>query len=84
MIGYMELSYSIGLSVGPLFASLFYYLNGYAFTFIVCGSLNFLCLPFISSIKITEDKYESPGYLRIIGNFVIFLINNYFRKSLRL
>jgi len=73
MIGYMELSYSIGLSIGPLFASLFYYLGGYAFTFLVCGSLNFMCLPFISSIKITEEKYESPGYWRIIFNYVILM-----------
>lgn len=71
MIGYMELSYSIGLSIGPLFASFFYYLKGYAFPFIVCGCLNYMCLPFISNIKISEEKYESPGYFQIIFNLVI-------------
>ena len=77
MIGYMELSFSIGLSVGPLFASFFYYLEGYAFTFIICGSLNFICLPFISTIKISDDKYESPEFLKIICNMVNILINNF-------
>jgi MFS family permease len=73
MIGYMELSFSIGLFIGPLFGSFLYYLGGYSLPFIICGCLNYLCLPFIPYIKISEDKYESPGFLGIIFNLVNIL-----------
>ncbi len=69
-MGYMELAYSIGLTIGPLVASLLFYVQGYSFPFYVCGLMALVCLPFISKLDIIEESYEEPGFLNILSNLV--------------
>lgn len=69
-MGYMELAYSIGLTIGPLVASVLYHFRGYIFPFYVCGALTLLCIPFISYLDITEEAYEEPEFMNIMFNFV--------------
>jgi len=76
LIGNLEFSFSMGLTLGPLIGSILYNLGGYAFTFIICGSLNFICLPYIASLKISDNKYESPSFMKIILNMVTHEIFN--------
>ena len=69
-MGYMELAYSIGLCIGPLIASIGFYLSGYALPFYFCGLLACLCIPFISNLRIAEEEYDEPNFLGILFNFV--------------
>ena len=39
-MGYMELAFSAGTTIGPLIVSVFYYIGGYRLPFIVCGLIN--------------------------------------------
>jgi MFS family permease len=71
-MGYMELAYSVGLTIGPLVASFLFYLRGYNFPFYVCSFLILLCIPFISKLEINEEEYEEPDFFGIIKNIVKF------------
>ena len=65
-MGYMELAYSLGLTVGPLLASFLFYLKGYSFSFYVCGVIYLICIPFIVNLEICEGDYEEPKFFHIL------------------
>jgi DHA1 family multidrug resistance protein-like MFS transporter len=69
-MGFMELAYSLGLTVGPILASILFYFNGHSFPFYVCGFLTLLCLPFIEKLNIEEESYDDPNFLKILFDFV--------------
>lgn len=54
-MGYLELAYSLGLSLGPLFGSFLYYLSGYSVAFYTSGFMILLSFGFVSGVKINEE-----------------------------
>jgi len=54
-MGYIELGYSVGLSIGPLTASLLYYIGGYSLSFFFFGILMMLSLITLSYIEINDN-----------------------------
>ena len=73
-MGYMELAYSLGLTIGPLIASFLFYLRGYSFPFYVFGLLALICIFFISNLEMSEEEEEESNYnfLQIIFSRVIY------------
>ena len=57
VMGYMELSFSAGTTIGPLIVSVFYHLGGYKLPFIVCGLLN--CLGIVGFYYFTFPEEEN-------------------------
>lgn len=61
-----------GLAIGPLFASGFYYLGGYAMPFIICGIIMFICASFIPKLEIQqEEDYLEYSMMFILREYVI-------------
>ena len=54
-LGYMEIAWCIGLSAGPLFASIFYEIGGFTLPFLVLGSLLYISV-FLTKIVSIEAK----------------------------
>lgn len=71
-MGYMELGYSLGLTIGPVVASLFYHYYGYCFPFYFCGLLMFSCIPFIKILEVSQDECEEIEFFDVLLNPVIF------------
>jgi len=69
-MGYIELGYSVGLSIGPLTASLLYYIGGYSLSFFFFGILMMLSLITLSYIEINDniidEDEELPNFLKLI------------------
>ena len=60
-LGNMEVAWCIGLSAGPLFASIFYYIGGYTLPFLMLGCLLYISVyltKIISSEKVNNDDEE--------------------------
>lgn len=74
-MGYMELAYSLGLTIGPLVASFLYYLNGYSFPFYICAFLMLICFVCISNLEISEEEGEDVNFASIIFNKVYKILN---------
>ncbi len=72
VMGYLELSYSLGLTIGPVIGYYLYNLNGYSTPFYFCGILMFICLFILRSVKIVEVCYDDPNFFEILLNFVNF------------
>ena len=73
-IGYMELAYSVGLTIGPLVASFFYHFFGIGFPFFVCGLIMIGGFYFLRYLVIEEVKLEdSPNFFHVLTNFNILL-----------
>lgn len=71
ILGYMELGYSLGLTIGPLVASFLFYINGYAFPFQVCGILLMICVCLISNLEISEEFKECDvNFMEILFDYV--------------
>jgi MFS family permease len=65
----MELAYSVGLTIGPLFASLLFYINGYSFPFYVCSIILFICLGIAHSyLEINSEEFEVPPFIQTLFN----------------
>ena len=67
-MGYMELGYSLGLTIGPVLASLLYHYFGYAFPFCFCGLLILSCIPFIKIIEVKQDECEEIEFFKVLLN----------------
>jgi len=75
-MGYMELGYSLGLTLGPVLASLLYHYFGYCFPFYFCGVLMLGCIPFIKNLEVKQDECEEIEFFRVLLNPVTKLKNN--------
>ena len=73
-MGYIELGFSLGLSIGPLCASVFFYLGGYPLSFYVFGSimlLSIMSLTFIDINESNDEEEETPNFISLIFDKVI-------------
>ena len=75
-MGYMELGYSLGLTIGPVLASLLYHYFGYSCPFYFCGLLMLGCLPFIKLFEVEQDECEDIQFFQILFNKVFNYINS--------
>ena len=69
-MGYMELGYSLGLTIGPVLASLLYNYFGYSFPYYFCALLMLICLPFIKLLEVKQDECEEIQFFQILFNKV--------------
>ena len=67
-LGYMELGYSLGLTLGPVFASVLYHYFGYCFPFYFCGVLMLGCIPFVKILEVKQDEYEEIEFFKVLFN----------------
>ena len=83
-IGNLEIAWCIGLTTGPIFASIFYKIGGYHLPFLFLGS--FLYTSVLLSTKIAKEKTESddeikenPPFLKYLGyGEVTFILGVFF------
>ena len=78
-LGNLEIAWCIGITTGPIFASIFYKIGGYHLPFIILGS--FLYTSVILSTQIAKEKTESddeikdnPPFLKYLGYGEVSLI----------
>ncbi len=76
-MGYMELSYSLGLTIGPVFASFLYYYFSYSFSFYLAGLLMLSCIPFIKILEVKQDEYEEIEFFKVLLNPVYNFLTIY-------
>jgi len=74
-MGYMELGYSLGLTIGPLLASLLFHYFSYSFPFYFCGLMMLGCLPFIKSLEVEQEECEDIQFFQILFNKVFLYFN---------
>lgn len=74
-IGYIELGCSVGVAIGPLLASIGYYLFGFEFPFIFSGIVEILMMKLVTPLEIEEsDKDEGEvSVIEILTNKNIFM-----------
>ena len=78
-MGYMELAFSAGTTIGPLIVSVFYYLGGYRLPFFVCGLINCVGIytvfhiPFPEEETNTDDDNKETSVIKFFLNKEIFL-----------
>ena len=63
-LGNMEVAWCLGLSAGPLFASIFYEIGGFTLPFLVLGALLYVSVyltKIVSAEKINSEEEESKG-----------------------
>lgn len=72
-MGYMELAYSVGLTIGPVLAAVLYYFFSYSFPFYICGILTLNCIPFIGDLDIPDDEndLDHPPMFSLLLNWGI-------------
>ena len=54
-LGYIELSYSSGLAIGPIVGSMTYFYFGYYFPFFFVGFCMISCIYFVGNLEISEE-----------------------------
>ena len=86
-IGLMELAWckyfyflkfilGIGIAVGPLCASIFYFIGGYMLPYVVCGVIILVCVPLLNNLNISEvEEGEVPSFLIALWNPVKIILN---------
>ena len=57
-LGYMEIAWCIGLSAGPLFASIFYEIGGFTLPFLVLGCLLYISVYLTKIVSIEAKNIE--------------------------
>ena len=76
-MGYMELAFSAGTTIGPLIVSVFYYIGGYRLPFIVCGLINCIGIWSVFHIPFPEEEGKNiskeTSILHFFYNKEIFL-----------
>ena len=78
-LGYIEIGLSLGSSIGPLFASIFYKLGGYQAPFIFLGLflyISFYLATLLGKEKINKEEEikEEPSFFKFLNNLNIILI----------
>ena len=78
-LGNLEIGWSLGTSIGPLFASLFYRIGGYSLPFILLGLFLYISVYItnkINSEKLNkeEESDENPPFASFLIHPEIFLI----------
>jgi len=76
-MGYIELGYSVGLSIGPLTASLLYYIGGYSLSFFFFGILMMLSLITLSYIEINDNIIDEDEELHNFLKLIFDKVNPY-------
>ena len=79
-LGYMEIAWCIGLSAGPLFASIFYKIGGFTLPFLALGSLLYISV-YLTKIISAEntnseensDNKEESSYFKSVFHLNIIL-----------
>ena len=79
VIAKLEIGICLGTSIGPLFASFFYYLGGYTLPFLVLGIILYISVYITTIIKRenidnNEAIEENPSFFRLLTNFDILNI----------
>ena len=74
-LGFMELGCSIGVAIGPLFASIGYYLFGFEFPFFLAGIIEIIMASLICDLEIKERENENDNVsiIKIITNKNVFM-----------
>ena len=70
-MGYMELGYSLGLTIGPVLAFLLYHYFCYLFPFYFSGLLMLSCIPFLKILDVKKDEHEVIEFFIVLLNPVI-------------
>jgi predicted MFS family arabinose efflux permease len=77
-IGNIEVGLSMGTSLGPVFASVFYQIGGYPLPFIILGSFLYISVyltKMISKENIDSDNVEEdPPFFKLLTNLDILVI----------
>jgi MFS family permease len=76
-MGYMELGSSLGLTLGPVLASLLYHYFGYRYSFYICAIIILSCIPFFNYIKVEEEECEPIDFFKVLMNPVKIYFNTY-------
>ena len=83
-LGNLEVAWCIGITTGPLFASIFYKIGGYSLPFLILGSLLYTSV-FLST-RVAKEKTESdevingdPPFLKYLTYLdIIFILGVFF------
>lgn len=91
-LGYLEIAWSLGVSIGPVLASCLYHFGGFSLPFYVCGSLFFIGIYFIKILNISDKSSEtSPNFFKFfnlemftnfVPTFVFQIAQTYYFPSL--
>ena len=79
-LGYLEIAWSLGVSIGPVLASFLYHFGGFSLPFYAVGVLFLIEIYYIHILNITEEiNGETPNFfqffnLEMFTNFVPTLI----------
>ncbi len=78
MENWLILFLGLGIAIGPLCASIFYYLGGYVLPYVVCGLAILICIPLLNKLNLSDDEEgEVPQFMTALWNPVI--INKIFK-----
>ena len=71
-LGYLEIAWSLGVSIGPVLASFLYHFGGFSLPFYVSGCLFFIGIYYIKILDISDKGSESsPNFFKFF-NFEMF------------
>lgn len=74
-LGYLEVAWSLGVSVGPLIASVFYHCGGYSLPFYVLGCSLFISVYLIHYLRLPSapPNDNSPSFIRALFDVNIII-----------
>ncbi len=67
-MGYMESSYSVGLTIGPIIGSVLYHYFSYKIPFYFCGILIIICIPYAQNIQEEEQQHYDINFFKVMFN----------------
>ena len=79
-LGYLEIAWSLGVSIGPVLASFLYHFGGFSLPFYIVGALFLIEIYYIHILNITDEiNGETPNFfqffnLEMFTNFVPTLV----------
>ena len=71
-LGYLEIAWSLGVSLGPVLASCLYHFGGFSLPFFIIGSFLLIDIYFIKNINISDKRSESINFFKFF-NFEMFV-----------